>query len=80
MARVVVVQPLGSVSAMATVPVNPSLEPVYIVAPPCEPAVRDISDGLAYTLKSGLRTCIVTFAEWVIDPLVPVIVTLYFPG
>jgi len=69
------VSPAGeTVDVRATVPVNPLTGATVIVDVPTALAFIVIVVGLAVTVKSV--TVYVTVAGWVIDPLVPVTVTV----
>jgi hypothetical protein len=69
------VSPAGDTEDVrATVPVNPWRGATVMVEAPAALARAVTLVGLAVTVKS--LTVTVTVAEWVIDPLVPVTVTV----
>ncbi len=73
------VRPAGETAEVrATVPVNPFAGATVIVEVAVAPASELTLVGLAVTVKSFTVT--VTVAECVIDPLVPVTVTVYTPA
>ena len=73
------VRPTGeTVEVRATVPVNPLTGATVMVDVPVPPAKKVIMVGLADMVKSV--TVKVTAAVWVMEPLVPVTVTVYVPA
>ena len=69
--------PAGTLSVRATVPVNPLVGVSVIVEVVVDPAFTDVGEVAVIVKLGGAANMNEAVAEWLRDPLVPLIVTVY---